>query len=61
MYTCAYCRAGVVRELPAICPECDRTLNAIVENRYLYTEPHVDEGEIIDVPKNPQGKITGSL
>jgi hypothetical protein len=64
MYTCAYCRTGVVNELPANCPECERTLNAIVENRYLYREQKpqlAEEGNNIDVQKNPPGKITGSL
>lgn len=60
-YTCAYCRTGTVRELPADCPECERTLNAIVENRYLYASPRLaEEGDNDDDRKNPQGKTTGS-
>lgn len=38
MYTCYHCRTGIIRELPAICPECERLLNKEVENTYLYRE-----------------------
>jgi len=42
-YTCAHCRTGTVRELPARCPECERLLNTEVENRYLYKHEHQEE------------------
>jgi len=39
-YTCAHCRTGTVRELPATCPECERLLNTEVEGRFLYKKKH---------------------
>ena len=30
-YTCAHCNTGIVGELPAICPECNRVLTEAVK------------------------------
>jgi len=37
-YTCIHCKTGTVRQLPAVCPECERLLNTEVKNKYLYEE-----------------------
>jgi len=30
-YTCAHCKTGIVGELPATCPECNKMLNEAVK------------------------------
>ena len=30
MWTCAHCKTGIVRSLPARCPECDKYLTEAV-------------------------------
>jgi|1_EtaG_2_1085319.scaffolds.fasta_scaffold10111_1 hypothetical protein len=61
MYTCMHCLTGIVRTLPAHCPECERLLSAIVENKYLYKTIDDSRSENSDGRKNPQANTTGSI